>query len=253
MALCSNDAKSCYDHITLLATVLCLCHLGGSLPMIQSMITTIHEMEHHIRTMFGDSNISASRATWQVPIAGIGQGNGAGPQIWAAVSSPILDIMRREGFYTHLIMAIVHMKKLVGFAFVNDTDLCVFGPHINEQNVQGEMQNLVNKWEGLLRATGGALVPTKCFWYLLDFCYTNKWIYATKSQHPGELAINNENKHQVTIPRLETNKARRTLGVQIAPDGNWETELQYLILVTSNWKVRMAAARSALRTWYSEN
>jgi len=85
------------------------------------------------------------------------------------------------------------------------------------------MQKLVDKWEGLLRATGGALVPTKCFWYLLDFRYTNnKWIYVTKSQHPGELAINDENNHWVTIPRLEMNEAWHTLGVRVAPDGNWE-------------------------------
>jgi len=110
-ALYSNDAKSFYDHITLLAAALCLCQLGGTPPMIQSMITTIHEMEHHIHTTFGDAKISASQATWQAPIAGIGQGNGAGPQIWAAVSSPILDIMQSEGFYAHLITAILHMNK----------------------------------------------------------------------------------------------------------------------------------------------
>jgi len=111
VVLCSNDAKSCYDRITLLAAALCLCHLGGSLLMVQSMITTIHEMEHHIHTTFGDSKISASRATWQAPIAGIGQGNGASPQIWAAVSSPILDIMQKEGIYMHLIMAISNLEK----------------------------------------------------------------------------------------------------------------------------------------------
>jgi len=170
VTLCSNDAKSCYDRITLLAAALCLCCLGGTLPMIQSMITMIHEMEHHICTMFGDSKISVSRTSWQAPIAGIGQGNGAGPQIWAAVSSPLLDIMRSEGFYAHLIIAITHMeKRLVGFAFVDDTDLCVSGPHINERNVREAMQQSVDKWEGLLRATGGALVPMKCFWYLIDF------------------------------------------------------------------------------------
>jgi len=58
-ALCSNDAKSCYNCITLLAAALCLCHFGGSLPMVSSMITTLHEMEHHIRTKFGDSALSA--------------------------------------------------------------------------------------------------------------------------------------------------------------------------------------------------
>jgi len=148
VALCSNDAKSCYDRITLLAAALCLCHLGGSMNMINSMITTIHEMEHHIHTTFGDLKTYASRDTWQAPIAGIGQGNGAGPQIWVAVSSPMLDIMWMAGFYVHLMTAITKMdKKLVGFAIVDDTDLCVYGPHITPQNVCQEMQQLVDHWE----------------------------------------------------------------------------------------------------------
>jgi len=200
VALCSNNAKSCYDQITLLAMALCLCHLGGSQPMVQSMITMIHKIEHHICTTFGDSKISALHATWQAPIAGIGQGNGAGPHIWAAVSSPILDIMQKEGFYVHLIMAILCMEKLVGFAFVNDTNLCIFCPQVTNQNVQEEMQKSVNQWEGLLRTMGGALVPTKCFWYLIDFRYTNnKQTYVTKSQYPRELVINDEHQHRVTI------------------------------------------------------
>jgi len=112
VVLCSNDAKSCYDCITLLAAALCLCRLGGSLPMVHSMITMIHEMEYHICMTFGDSKISASHTTWQALFARIGQGNRASPQIWAAVSSPILDIMHKEGFYMHLIMAILLMEKI---------------------------------------------------------------------------------------------------------------------------------------------
>jgi len=59
-ALCSNDAKSCYDCITLLAAALCLCRLGCPLPAAESMITTIHEMQHHVQTTYGDSKISGS-------------------------------------------------------------------------------------------------------------------------------------------------------------------------------------------------
>jgi len=47
-ALCSNDAKSCYDRIILLAAALCLCRVGGTQPMVASMIMTLHKMEHHI-------------------------------------------------------------------------------------------------------------------------------------------------------------------------------------------------------------
>jgi len=112
----------------------------------------------------------ASRQMWGTPIAGIGQGNGAGPHIWAAVSSPMFDIMRSDGFYAHVISSISgQQKQLAGFAFVNDTDLCICGPHINSQNVAHAMQQLVDNWEGLLHTTGGALVPTKCFWYHIDF------------------------------------------------------------------------------------
>jgi len=150
-ALCSNDAKSCYDCITLLAATLSLCQLGSSLPMVQSMITTLHEMEHHIQTTYGDSMVSVSQTTWQAPIASIGQGNGAGPQIWAVVSSPMFDLMRWDGFYMYIIAAISRREKtLVGFVFVNDTNLCIHGPHINSNNVQSVMQHSVDNWEGLL-------------------------------------------------------------------------------------------------------
>jgi len=152
VALCSNNAKSCYNCITLLAATLCLCWLGSSLPMAQSMITTLHEMVHHIQTTYGDSTISASRTTWQAPMAGIRQGNGTGPQIWAAVSSPMFEIMQRDGFYAHIVEAISRREKtLVGFAFVDDTDLCIHGPQTTSQNTLSVMQKSVDNWEGLLR------------------------------------------------------------------------------------------------------
>jgi len=105
------------------------------------------------------------------------------------------------------------------------------------------MQQSVDHWEGLLRATGGTLVPTKCFWYLIDFHRTNNtWQYVKKNQKRGKLTIKNDLRQRVEIPRLEVHEARRTLGVRIAPDGNWENEVDYLLSVTSDWKVRMAAS-----------
>jgi len=54
-ALCSNDVKSCYDCIVLLVAALCFCRLGASQPSIFSLILTLHQMEHSIRTTFGSS------------------------------------------------------------------------------------------------------------------------------------------------------------------------------------------------------
>jgi len=140
-ALCSNNAKSCYDRITLLVAALCLCHLGAPIPAVQSMIKTIHGMNHHIRMAFGDSQQSASRSTWATPIAGIGQGNGAGPPIWAAVSSPMFEIMCQDGFYALLVGAMSHAHWIIsGFAFVDDTDLCITHPSDQVQMVVDHMQ-----------------------------------------------------------------------------------------------------------------
>jgi len=63
----------------------------------------------------------------------------------------MFNLMRLDGFYVHIIATISRREKtLVGFAFVDDTNLCVHGPHINSTNVQSVMQHLVDNWEGLL-------------------------------------------------------------------------------------------------------
>jgi len=179
---------------------------------------------------------------------GIGQGNGVGPQIWAAVSSPILNIMRSDRCYAHLIAAVSKAeKKMVGFVFVNDTNLCIYRTWVSTTSIQAEMQQSVNRWEGLLWATRGVLVPTKYFWYLIDFQFTNNaWHYITKPQKPGKLTIKDDMQRWVAILHLEAHEACRTLGVHLEPDRNWETEVDYLLLVTLDWKVCMATLQLTL-------
>jgi len=111
-------------------------------------------------------------------------------------------------------------------------------------NVCDQMQALVNYWEGLLHATGGALVPNKCFWYWIDFKPTNeKCVYITRKDQLGEMTTRDDTQRRVAIPRLDPHEARCTLGVRVAPDGNWETECQYLHSAAVDWQVRMAAHR----------
>jgi hypothetical protein len=59
------------------------------------MFNTLQEMTHYVRTVYGDSQINfhSKDPTQETPIQGVGQGNGAGPTIWAVVSSPVLDML----------------------------------------------------------------------------------------------------------------------------------------------------------------
>jgi hypothetical protein len=78
-ALCSNDAKSCYDRIVHSVAMLAYQRLGIPSPPIQCMIHTIQNMKHHIRTTFGDSTFTLSNDGSLVPYQGTLQGNGASP------------------------------------------------------------------------------------------------------------------------------------------------------------------------------
>jgi len=127
-----------------------LCWLGAPILAVQSMIKTIHGMNHHIRTEYSDSTQSASCSTWATPIAGIGQGNRAGPPIWVAVSSPMFEIMHHNGFYALLMGAISQQsQKVAGFAIVDDMDLCVMHPSNQAEAVVDCMQKAVTHWEAM--------------------------------------------------------------------------------------------------------
>jgi len=243
-ALCSNDAKSCYDRIVLLIAALCMCRLGASKPSVLSMLATIRDMRHHTRTVHGDSTRFVSRQTWNQPVASIGQGNGAGPAIWAAVSSPLFTIMQEDGFLAQVICALTSIVgSFCGFAFVDDTDLCVSGQQDGLQTARF-MQQSVTNWEGLLRTTGGALVPDKCFWYLITQQWSDgRWNYQSKHDIAADLRVVDATGNLHTILRLEVTEARRTLGIRLAPDGNSLEEFHYLKNTALEWKTKMEKAR----------
>ena len=71
--------------------------VGAAVPPIVCMFTTIQNLEHTCRTVYGDSQLHFSGKLYTTPIQGVGQGNGAGPQVWAVVSTPVLNMLREEG------------------------------------------------------------------------------------------------------------------------------------------------------------
>jgi hypothetical protein len=130
------------------------------------MFSTIQDLGHHVRTIYGDSKKSFGGNLWLVPCQGLCQGNGAGPQIWAVVSTPVLNCLRSEGYGVAFKTSISgdHIR-FVGYAFVDDTDICQTGQDefTTGQEVATQMQGAMDAWEGGMRATGGAIVPEKAF------------------------------------------------------------------------------------------
>jgi len=189
-ALCSNDAKSCYNWIVLIIVALCLCRLGALVKATESMISTLAQLHHNVWSAFGNFLQAQGLSKWSDPVMGIGQVNGAGPQIWAAVSMPLFEILCQEGFVAHFICALSCKHwEMARFAFVNDTNLIIM--------------DTLN------------LIPKKCFWYLMDFQWDrDRWKYKTWGAETGvtDMHPSTDGQH-LTIPRLHMAEACCKLGI----------------------------------------
>jgi hypothetical protein len=237
-AVCSSDARACYDRMVHPFASICLQRLGAPVEPIISMFSTIQDLQHHIRTIHGNSETFFSGADWPVPIHGVGQGNGAGPQIWAAVSTPIFNMIRGQGCGSFFESAITREGlNFVGFAFVDDTDLVAsnFKNLTGDQVVQ-EIQLALSAWQGGLAASGGALAPEKSHWYFVDFKWQNgSASYKKCATTPGRLQLRDHDGVLHDVRQLEPNKAERTLGVYIAPNGSMKTQFEHMKKQAITW------------------
>jgi hypothetical protein len=216
-ALCSNDAKSCYDRMVHSIASLSMRRQGVPKNPIKSMFSTLQKAAHKIRTAYGVSKCFYGRNR-EPPLQTFGQGNGCGPAGWAVISTPIINMMKTAGFRFSLLAALsITYVSFVCYAFVDDTDVVRTAKDVNIPGsvVLTEMQDAIDHWEGGLRATGGALVPAKSYWYLIDFVWkTDHWKYATIADIPGDITIQTvEGDEHTTLRRFEPDHAEETLGV----------------------------------------
>ena len=123
LGYCSTDAKSCYDRIVHSFASLAMRKWGVPKVVAQTMFGVIASMSHRVQTGYGESSEYYSHPSLE-PFQGVGQGNGAGPAIWAAVSSPLLEFLDSRGrgirLQTPLSRETIQVSSL---AFVDDTDL----------------------------------------------------------------------------------------------------------------------------------
>lgn len=245
--LCPNDLKSCYDRICHNIAGLCMRWLGLSESETVCMFQTLQQMNHQIRCAYGDSTRSYGPNPSRLPMQGVYQGNSCSPVVWAAVSSPVLQIMKEEGFGTFFKEAISRDDiRLVGYAFVDDTDLIQTGVSAQEpiESVIKRAQAGMNLWEGLIRATGGALAADKCCWWAIDFEWQDDrtWKYKSIADVPGVLQACDFDGQIKELHRLEVDEAFETLGVWISPSGDISSQVSKMKDKAIRWAERLRAS-----------
>ena len=88
----------------------------------------------------------------------------------------------------------------------------------------------------LLNTTGGALNPTKYYWYGISYKYHDKqWVYDTDPPD-NSLTIPLLDGSRAEIAVLSVMEARKMLGVWSSPDGSDNMHLnQVVVAKVSNW------------------
>ena len=131
------DAKECYDRMAHQATALSMEKMGSPQEPVTSMFETLQQAEHKVTTAYGvsDSTYGGKQRTTKglFEVQSIGQGNGAGPYGYTALSANAMAAMRRKG-YGALYVACISLISLmrVCMSFVDDSDIGVTANTVQE-------------------------------------------------------------------------------------------------------------------------
>jgi hypothetical protein len=116
-------------------------------------------------------------------------------------------------------------------------------------------QDAINHWEGGLQVSGGALVPSRRHWYLVDFKWRNgSWQYCTVADNPGELSMRDHTDERVHLDRVKVSEAQRLLGLMIAGNCQWTDKAAHLLNASVTWRANLRSGHlSAPDAWYALN
>ena len=160
--------------------------LGVGVGPIASMLRSIQLMKFFLRTGWGESQEFIGGDVMKI-LHGMCQGNGAAPAAWLVLSSVLVMIYKSLGFGSKMRSPIMRVYlDITGVLFVDDTDLYILDECLRTPyDLWHETQSATNSWGKLLLATGGALKPAKCFYYMVDYEWRDdgSWEYSELSRH----------------------------------------------------------------------
>ncbi len=115
-------------------------------------------------------------------------------------------------------------QHLSAILYVDNTDIL----HIyltkdkSIDDIHVSIQESVNSWGNLLIATGGVLQPSKCFYSITSFKWTNgEWKYANNLVRDKlGMSVTLLGGGKAAISHKGVNHAEKALGAMTSPDGN---------------------------------
>ena len=117
-------------------------------------------MKWYLKTAFGQSMTSFG-GTPDDPSMGFGQGNGAAPPGFLAVSTLLVEVYWRQGHGARFTPGLAHNAFIIAAViYVDDSDLLHLAQGTpTDEDFLASVQAATVNWTGLVHASGGFLNP----------------------------------------------------------------------------------------------
>ena len=263
LILCGQDKSQCYDRINHNFASLATQTQGIPKEPVQSMYQILQNLVHYIMTGFGVSTIGyggTERAERNLlPIAGVGQGNAAGPATYAMVASMTDKVMEKHGAGA-LITSPISMKQLriPSVKFVDDNTQAISGEskQSKKEDVMPKAQKEIDMMEGCGSSTGEAINIDKTkYWLLHPKWNGDSWQLLSPAKSPGDLTIVDKSKERMSMKRLQMHETYKFLGVEMGPRNKWKTETELIEDKSKGFANRVSKRGNRIKNdaWYALN
>jgi hypothetical protein len=238
-AIESVDLGDCYDAVAHPCASIALQAFGVKLPMVKTMLTCLQTMKFYLRTGFGEATTPYGGTTAN-PTFGLGQGNGAAPPAFSAVSTLMVNAYRSLGHGIKFFSAYSLREFVIAaILYVDDTDLMHWDDtgKLTDDQFLAKVQDATMAWGKLVQATGGSLKPAKCFWYMIAWKFENGTPRMKKlRQLPATpVRIPQPDGSEVEIELKELTNPSETLGIHCTPSGDGSKHLAELLGKGLKW------------------
>jgi ribonuclease HI len=209
-------------------------------------------MQYFLKTGYGEST-SSYGGTVLVPNSGLGQGSGASPPGFSALSSLIVNAYRRLGHGAKVLSSYTRrLFHLAAVMYVDDTDLLHWPAlaYIDPEELVMHVQAATTDYGLLAQASGGILKEAKCSVYFLDYKYVkgravlkslqdlptpNCFIPDGDLLQPSHISIPQPLGPPVPIVTHDVSTASKMLGVHFSPAGNSAVHVEHMVQKGLDW------------------
>ena len=247
MASFDNDASACYDRIIVALGMLAARRLGMPDNAVRCHSQALQMMKYTIKTIYGISENNYHGTPFE-PLFGTGQGSGASPAVWLTLVVILLDTLDKliDSRMTFTSPDLKQLHQRLADAFVDDTSMGFTDPgQLSYPAMISELQHIAQTWEKLLHYSGGALNLKKCHWWMMYWEWKDgrPTLRPHTKDDPSVYLSKGRDKTLHTIKHSATTKANRILGVFLAPNGDFTTQLEILRDKAQKYSARLRKSR----------